>query len=55
MLKPLLFGIAIALFLFVSDWIGQHNLGRVAGAVIFFALIPLFVWEVVDLVKKWLR
>ena len=55
MLKPLLFGIAIGLFLFFADWIGQNHLGQIAGAVIFFALIPLFVWEVVDAVRKWLR
>lgn len=55
MLKALLVGIVLALLLFAADWIGQHNYGRLMGAVIFFALIPIFLWEVVDLVKKWLR
>jgi hypothetical protein len=53
MLKALLTGIAIALFLFAADWIGQHNYGRTAAAVCFFILIPLFVRVVYTTIRDW--
>jgi predicted Na+-dependent transporter len=51
MLKALLVGIAIALFLFAADWIGQHNYGRIMGAIGFVILIPVFVAVVIQTVR----
>ena len=51
MLKPLLFGIALSLFLFACDWIGQHNYGRILGAVGFVILIPVFIAVIVRTVR----